>query len=73
MWTVWERIEMYVGYWQGNLMEYGHLYNRGLDNRVLKWILEKQNFNADLGLGRQPGIGKETSGFHKMGATAFNY
>jgi hypothetical protein len=46
MWHIWERIEMLVGYWQRSLKECGHLDNRGIDNVVFDWILEKQNFSA---------------------------
>jgi len=39
---IWGRVELYIGFWWGNLREGDHLENPGLDGRILlRWIFRK--------------------------------
>jgi hypothetical protein len=42
MWHVWGTVEVYTGFWRGNLRERDRLEDQGIDERlILSWIFEK--------------------------------
>jgi hypothetical protein len=44
MWHVWEKREVHIGLWWGNLMERGHLEGVGVDGKIiLRWISKTWN------------------------------
>jgi len=53
MWHVWGRGETYTGFWWGNLRERDHLYDPGIDGRIiLRWIFRKCDVGVWTGLTR---------------------
>jgi len=51
MWRVWERGEVYTGFWWGNQRERNSLEDPGVDGRViLSWIFRKCDVGAWTGL-----------------------
>ena len=50
MQNVWGREVVYIGFWWGNLREINHLYNLGVDERIiLRWIFRNWNEKAWTG------------------------
>ena len=50
MYHVWGRGEVYTGFWRGNLRERDHVYDAGIDGRViLSWIFRKWDVGAWTG------------------------
>ena len=43
MWHIWERRVMNTEFWWTNLEKNGHLEDLGIDGRILKWTLNKQD------------------------------
>ena len=43
MWHVSGRGKLHTGFWRGNLRERDHLESVGVDGRIFKLILKKQN------------------------------
>jgi len=44
---VWGRVEVYTGYWCGNLQERGHLEDPDVDGKIiLRWIFKKWDVGA---------------------------
>jgi len=51
MWHVWERCEVYTGFWWGNLRERDYMEDPGIDGRILlSWILRKWDVGVWTGL-----------------------
>jgi len=42
MWCVWGRVEVYTGFWWGDLREGDHLGDADVDGRILlRWVFRK--------------------------------
>jgi len=47
---VWGRVEVYTGFWWGNLRERDHLVDAGMHGRIiLRWIFRKGDVRAWTG------------------------
>jgi len=48
---MWGRVEVYIGFWWGNLRERHHLEDPGIDGMIiLRWIFRKWVVRACTGL-----------------------
>ena len=62
MWHVWGKVEMYTGFWWGNLIERDYMEDPGVDGKImLRWIFSKWVVGAEtrsiwLRIGRGGGL-----------------
>jgi hypothetical protein len=50
MWHIWERGEVHIAFWWGNLRERNHLKDLGIDGRIFQYIFKKYDGEAWIGL-----------------------